>query len=240
MSVPTPYELYKQTGGGDAYRVAMLEHGHIAPADPRRLRPPGKRVMQCGLTHEQNWSEWRTYGNDTEGFYEGRWCRTCAHPQFRCAMTDVPDPQPPAPEASVEALVETVREALHLLGPDDEDAGTKHEGQLNGYAALDALLAEIERLEGERDDHLSDFESEQRRCAMLESERDEAYRQAAQADEAHMLTGKRCRDALEALRQASDCCSRPPGVCFDPNLADGGQENPRALLGSGEEQEPGA
>lgn len=83
MSAPEPYELYEQTGGGDAYRVAMLEHGHIAPTVPSRRKPPGKRVMQCGLTHEFNWSEWRRYGNASEGFYEGRWCRTCSTSQVR-------------------------------------------------------------------------------------------------------------------------------------------------------------
>lgn len=78
---PTPYELYEQTGGGDAYRVALLEHGHLAPVEPSRLKPLGKRIQPCGLLHRPDWSEWRTYGNGTEGFYEGRWCRVCSHTQ---------------------------------------------------------------------------------------------------------------------------------------------------------------
>ena len=77
----TPYALYQQTGGGDAYRVAMMEHGYVIPTAPWERKSPGKRVMQCGLVHEENWSEWRRFGNETEGFYEGRWCRTCGMTQ---------------------------------------------------------------------------------------------------------------------------------------------------------------
>lgn len=83
MTPPSPYKLYKQTGGGDAYRVAMLEHGYVAPASPSMCKQLGKRVMQCGLVHDLNWSEWRRYGNAKDGFYEGRWCRTCGTTQVR-------------------------------------------------------------------------------------------------------------------------------------------------------------
>lgn len=171
-------------------------------------------------------------------------------------MTDVPDPQPPAPEASVDELVEGVRSQIEFCWGDRAKA----------HAALDALAARLREAARERDDArgfcLAAEQTEdadmaalkgrlyaalkhEKSCTCgecsgglnavddlvahverLERERDEAYRQAAQADEAHMLTGKRCRDALDALRQASDCCARPPGVCFDPTLADGGQENP--------------
>jgi hypothetical protein len=83
VSAPSPYELFEQTGGGDAYRVAMLEHGHVAPISPQQQKKPGKRIQICGLLHQSDWSEWRRYGNATEGFYEGRWCRTCSHTQAR-------------------------------------------------------------------------------------------------------------------------------------------------------------
>ena len=79
----SPHKLYEQTGGGDAYRVAMLDHGYVEPVSPWRRKPPGdKRVLQCGLTHEFNWSEWRVY-NDAGREFEGRYCRTCATTQVR-------------------------------------------------------------------------------------------------------------------------------------------------------------
>ncbi len=82
---------------------------------------------------------------------------------------------------------------------------------------LDALLAEVERLEGERD---------------------EAYRQAAQADEANVMMGELARRRLEALRQAVAEIGRAPyqneawgwGIAYRIDewraVADGGQENP--------------
>jgi hypothetical protein len=79
---PSPSVLYERTGGGDAYRVAMLEHGHIQPVAPWNLKTPGKRAMQCGLVHEFNWSEWRIY-EDAGRQFEGRYCRTCGTTQVR-------------------------------------------------------------------------------------------------------------------------------------------------------------
>lgn len=79
---PKPHELHEQTGGGDAYRVAMLEHGWTVPTAPWARKPLGKRALQCGLTHEQNWSEWKVF-SDGGREYEGRWCRTCATTQAR-------------------------------------------------------------------------------------------------------------------------------------------------------------
>lgn len=82
---PSPYELYKQTGGGDAYRVEMLEHGHIqpiAPWDLHLLKHTGKRVSTCGLTHDPDWSEWRRI-EDAGRWFEGRWCRVCARTNVR-------------------------------------------------------------------------------------------------------------------------------------------------------------
>jgi hypothetical protein len=79
---PSPAELHKQTGGGDAYRVAMLNHGHVYPTAPWTHKTSDKRVIQCGLTHEQNWSEWQEFRDD-DRVYEGRWCRTCATTQAR-------------------------------------------------------------------------------------------------------------------------------------------------------------
>lgn len=79
---PAPNVLYQQTGGGDAYRVAMLEHGHTWPTPPWTRKLLGKRVIQCGLTHEENWSEWLTYREGGRQF-EGRWCRTCSTTQVR-------------------------------------------------------------------------------------------------------------------------------------------------------------
>ena len=78
-----PHELFAKHGATDAYRVAMLEHGHIYPLSPWMRTPPGgKQVTQCGLTHEYNWSEWRRF-NDAGREYEARWCRTCATTQAR-------------------------------------------------------------------------------------------------------------------------------------------------------------
>lgn len=83
MNAPSPAQLHKQTGGGDAYRVAMLEHGYIYPLSPWMRKPPGSgRAIQCGLTHEPNWSPWQRF-NDAGRDYEGRWCRTCATTQAR-------------------------------------------------------------------------------------------------------------------------------------------------------------
>lgn len=80
----SPHELYEQTGGGDAYRVAMLEHGYVEPTAPWRRKPePGSgRALQCGLTHEFNWSEWRVYEDGGRRFL-GRFCRTCSTTQAR-------------------------------------------------------------------------------------------------------------------------------------------------------------
>lgn len=79
---PAPHVLYQQTGGGDAYRVAMLEHGYVLPSPPWRRKGPGKTLLPCGLVHEFNWSEWRTF-RDGGRMYEGRWCQTCALTQVR-------------------------------------------------------------------------------------------------------------------------------------------------------------
>lgn len=79
---PSPAELHAQTGGGDAYRVAMLEYGHVEPTPPGEHRNRGKGVLQCGLTHDFNWSPWRRYRIGGYEF-EGRWCRTCATTQAR-------------------------------------------------------------------------------------------------------------------------------------------------------------
>jgi hypothetical protein len=90
-ATPSPAELYKQTGGGDAYRVAMLDHGYLIPTSPWERKPPGKRVLQCGLTHDLNWTEWQRFsiGENTKLEYEARWCRTCATTQAR-ELRDVP------------------------------------------------------------------------------------------------------------------------------------------------------
>lgn len=81
-TAPSPTLLYKRTGGGAAYRVAMLEHGYVDPTPPGPHRDSGKRVLQCGLVHEFDWSEWRRYR--VGGYeFEGRFCRTCATTQVR-------------------------------------------------------------------------------------------------------------------------------------------------------------
>lgn len=79
---PSPYKLYEETGGGDAYRVAMLENGYVYPSPPWARKTSDKRVIQCGLVHEFNWSEWKTYRENGRA-YEGRWCKTCATTQAR-------------------------------------------------------------------------------------------------------------------------------------------------------------
>lgn len=81
----SPYQLYKETGGGDAYRVSMLEHGYIIPSSPPLQlktvhllpKPPGKRLQPCGNLHMADWSEWHDY-EDQYGPYRARWCRICA------------------------------------------------------------------------------------------------------------------------------------------------------------------
>lgn len=87
--MPDPYTLYQQTGGGDAYRVAMLEHGHIRPIAPwdhvsleNKRRNQGKRADPCGLLHEPDWSDWRVYEEGGKVF-GGRWCRVCARTNVR-------------------------------------------------------------------------------------------------------------------------------------------------------------
>jgi hypothetical protein len=60
----------------------MLEHGYTFPTAPWQRKASGKRVLQCGLTHEFNWSSWQTF-NDGPLQYEARWCRTCATTQAR-------------------------------------------------------------------------------------------------------------------------------------------------------------
>lgn len=85
-ATPSPAELHKQTGGGDAYRVAMLDHGYVIPTAPWRRKESGKRVIQCGLTHDFDWTEWQRF-NDGPLMYEARWCRTCATTQAR-ELTD--------------------------------------------------------------------------------------------------------------------------------------------------------
>ena len=87
VSALSPYELYAQTGGGDAYRVAMLEHGYVIPNSPKLQlavaeKLPGKRVRVCGLTHKPERSEWRDY-EDEYGPYQGRWCVVCAQVDTR-------------------------------------------------------------------------------------------------------------------------------------------------------------
>lgn len=75
---PGPSKLHAQTGGGDAYRVAMLEHGYVLPLAPWARRAPGsKTIKPCGLTHDNNWSPWFLYIEGDRQFV-GRWCRTCA------------------------------------------------------------------------------------------------------------------------------------------------------------------
>lgn len=80
---PSPHKLYEQTGGGDAYRVAMMEHGYVVPTPPweRKAEPESGRMLQCGNLHPFNWSEWSEYQCGRR--YEGRWCRTCATTQAR-------------------------------------------------------------------------------------------------------------------------------------------------------------
>ena len=63
-------------------------------------------------------------------------------------------------------------------------------GGLKHWPMLDAFNAIVI----ERDEALRTKELARRRVDELESELDEAYRQAAQADEALVMMGERCRD----------------------------------------------
>jgi hypothetical protein len=64
----------------------MLEHGYVIPTAPWQQKAPGKSLLQCGLTHDFNWTEWRRF-SDGPLMYEARWCRTCATTQAR-ELTD--------------------------------------------------------------------------------------------------------------------------------------------------------